>query len=72
MGRTASAVVRLLQCGSCHGYKALGTCACINKNEAKTNERSNPLAAVVLASPTGSPARRTFTTARANSIERVI
>lgn len=72
MARTASAVIRLLECMSCHGFKALGTCTCINKNEAKTNERNNPFAAVVLAPAFGSPTRGPLTAASNNNIEGVM
>ena len=38
MGRTASAVIALIECKKCHGHIALGTCVCI-KNKDKNDEK---------------------------------
>jgi hypothetical protein len=45
MGKTASAVIALIECTRCHGFRALSTCVCVNKNE-EQNEKNSRLAAI--------------------------
>lgn len=47
MGRPASAVVRLIECVRCHGYIALGSCACAVKGETKNEKSYHPPAAQI-------------------------
>jgi hypothetical protein len=44
MGRTANAVIALIECHDCHGYRAIGSCVCV-KNIKDRNEKSTNLVA---------------------------
>ncbi len=70
MSRTASAVVRLIECGRCKGFVALGSCVCANNKQGQKHEvTSNPFAASVLATSACPATRDTAAAATSNHLE---